>query len=86
MAYEHLITLKYELDILRRRKWGATTWIFMFNRYLLLANVVFSNAPISPQASSAILLVFVLTTDSNLFRCKYTLQAVLGLSDTEATF
>lgn len=51
VCFEHLITLKYEIDFLWRRKWTATTWIFIFNRYLLLANVVSLNIPIDAQVS-----------------------------------
>ncbi len=51
VAYEHLVTLKYEIDFLWRGKRNTATWIFLFNRYFLLVFVSFTSVPFSPQAS-----------------------------------
>ena len=40
VCFEHLLTLKYEVDFLRTRKVSAATWIFLSNRYLLLGFVL----------------------------------------------
>ena len=52
VCYEHLLTAKYEEGFLRGRRGSATTWIFMANRYLLLATVIVQGVPYSPQVSS----------------------------------
>ena len=49
--YDHLITVKYEADFLRNRKTSAAAWIFLSNRYLLLAWALVNIVPFSPQAS-----------------------------------
>ena len=50
--YEYLITFKYEINFLWRRKRGAATWIFVYNRYLLLTSVVSMIVPYSAQVSN----------------------------------
>ncbi|KAJ3536573.1 hypothetical protein NM688_g6819 [Phlebia brevispora] len=45
--YEYVITLRYEWDCLSAPKWGIGTWIFLVNRYLMLATVVQTIAPYS---------------------------------------
>ena len=52
--YEHLTTLKHEADFLRSRRKSAATWILLSNRYLLIARVLYTIAPISPQVSDTI--------------------------------
>ena len=52
--YEHLVTLKYEADFLRSRRKSAATWLFLSNRYLLIARALSSIAPISPQVSDTL--------------------------------
>ena len=51
VAYEHIITVKYDMDFLFRKKWSASTWILVFNRYSLLATVLFIITPTTPQVS-----------------------------------
>lgn len=79
VAYEHLITLKYEVNFLCGRKWSAATWIFVMNRYLLLAYVSFSSAPFSPQVSGAIN-PFLRLTQTRLDVSHFS-RAVLDYSD-----
>ena len=52
--YEHLAALKYEADFLRNRRRSAATWIFLSNRYLLLAHALFTITPASPRVSDSI--------------------------------
>ncbi|KAJ3554759.1 hypothetical protein NM688_g2940 [Phlebia brevispora] len=40
VCYEYLITLKYEYEFLWRRKWTGSTWLFLANRYVLLAVII----------------------------------------------
>ncbi len=56
VVYEHLVTLRFEKELLWRRNWSAATWIFVFNRYLLLADVLFLIVPFGSQASALIYL------------------------------
>ncbi|KAJ3556853.1 hypothetical protein NM688_g1795 [Phlebia brevispora] len=49
-AYEYLVTLEYEYEFGWRRKWTASTWLFIVNRYMLLVNVIASAVPDSAQA------------------------------------
>lgn len=65
--FEYLITLNDEVDLLWKRKWNAATWIFLFNRYLLIATVVSSITPYSSQASNQSRLRSAVT---DLRRCK----------------
>ena len=39
----------YEVDFLLKRKWGAATWIFIVNRYLLIGKIIFQAIPFGPQ-------------------------------------
>ncbi|KAJ3553151.1 hypothetical protein NM688_g3768 [Phlebia brevispora] len=47
VAYEHIITFQYEHEFVWRREWTAATWLFIANRYLLLASVIAQAAPSS---------------------------------------
>ncbi|KAJ3553075.1 hypothetical protein NM688_g3812 [Phlebia brevispora] len=49
-AYEHVITLESEYEFVWRRKWTVATWLFIANRYTLLACVIFQSAPYSAQS------------------------------------
>lgn len=50
--YEYLITFKYQVDFIWRRKWSAATWIFVINQYILLANVISGVIPYNAQVSN----------------------------------
>ena len=45
-AYEYLITVGKEVDMIHRRKWSATTWLFVLNRYVLLASAILAVVPV----------------------------------------
>ncbi|KAJ3553074.1 hypothetical protein NM688_g3811 [Phlebia brevispora] len=49
-VYEHAITLEFEYEFLWQRKWTAATWLFIANRYSLLACVISQSAPYSAQS------------------------------------
>lgn len=51
VVYDYIITLKYEVDLLWRKKWSAAAWIFLLNRYLLLAYAISAVTPWGPQVS-----------------------------------
>ena len=51
--YEFIITLKYEVDFVWKKRWSTATWIFVSNRYLMLVNVVSFLVPFSPQVCDA---------------------------------
>lgn len=52
VGYEHLVTLRYEIDFLWKRKWSSATWIFLTNRYLMLVRVIFQSSPTLPKVCS----------------------------------
>ncbi|THG95249.1 hypothetical protein EW026_g6369 [Hermanssonia centrifuga] len=51
VAYEHIITLEQEMTVIWHRKWTLATWLFIANRYVLIA-VTFLN--IAPYTSSGV--------------------------------
>ncbi|KAJ3540512.1 hypothetical protein NM688_g6218 [Phlebia brevispora] len=58
LAYEFIITLPSEYDFVWRRKWTGATWLFLANRYALLAVIVEATVPFSYQLPVLILAVF----------------------------
>ncbi|THG97755.1 hypothetical protein EW026_g4307 [Hermanssonia centrifuga] len=50
-AYEYVITIKQEVNMVWRRKWILTTWIFMANRYLLIGNMLLAVIPTTSKLS-----------------------------------
>ncbi len=55
-CYEYLITIKYEANFLCRRKWSAATWLFLANRYMIVAMMIYQIAPYPPQVMLPVLL------------------------------
>ncbi|KAJ3551549.1 hypothetical protein NM688_g4635 [Phlebia brevispora] len=49
VCYEFVITLEYEFEFLWQRQWTAATWLFIANRYLLLAATIPQATPFSAQ-------------------------------------
>ncbi|KAJ3557931.1 hypothetical protein NM688_g1207 [Phlebia brevispora] len=50
-SYEHMITFRHECEFLWRRRWTAGTWLFIANRYTLLASIIAQVVPFSSQIS-----------------------------------
>ncbi|KAJ3558448.1 hypothetical protein NM688_g925 [Phlebia brevispora] len=50
-VYESLITFEHEIGIVWQRKWTPATWLFLANRYLMLASLVTQVAPPIGQMS-----------------------------------
>ncbi|KAJ3552007.1 hypothetical protein NM688_g4385 [Phlebia brevispora] len=48
-CYEYFLTLEHEWDFLWNRKWTVATWLFLANRYVMLAEVALVNAPFTSQ-------------------------------------
>ncbi|KAJ3553448.1 hypothetical protein NM688_g3608 [Phlebia brevispora] len=49
ISYEYAVTFRYEVEFIWRRRWSTSTWLFLANRYLLVANVIIQAAPFSAQ-------------------------------------
>ncbi|KAF7791147.1 hypothetical protein EIP86_002158 [Pleurotus ostreatoroseus] len=47
-CYEFFLLLEHEIFLLRR-KWTGITWLFLANRYLLIAFVITMIAPYTPK-------------------------------------
>ena len=58
VCYEYFITVNDEIDILWRRKWTFATWLFILNRYLLLATVIIQASPIGPSVRYWLFVVY----------------------------
>ena len=50
-TYEYLITMKDEHMMLRERRWSAATWLYLFNRYVMLGLAVKQVAPYTAEVS-----------------------------------
>ncbi|KAJ3550510.1 hypothetical protein NM688_g5064 [Phlebia brevispora] len=60
VCHEFIITFEYEYEFLWRRKWTAATWLFIVNRYLLLASIIPQATPVSMKVVFSALRVFAL--------------------------
>ncbi|THH00590.1 hypothetical protein EW026_g1968 [Hermanssonia centrifuga] len=49
VSYEYLLTIRQEISMIWRRKHTAVTWLFVSNRYLMLASFIIAVATASPQ-------------------------------------
>ncbi len=49
VAYEYIITISQEVKLIWWRKWTCATWIFMANRYLMIAIMVLDVSHISTE-------------------------------------
>ncbi len=45
VAYEYVLTLNQEVTMIWRRRWNAVTWLFMANRYVLIALTIIVISP-----------------------------------------
>ena len=48
-AYDYMLTLQDEWSLVWQRKWRGSTWLFVANRLLMLANVVLCVMPFNEQ-------------------------------------
>lgn len=51
-CYEYILTWEYEQSLVWRRKWTASTWLFVIDRYLMLSTAIISAAPYTRQVSN----------------------------------
>ncbi|THG93502.1 hypothetical protein EW026_g7751 [Hermanssonia centrifuga] len=47
--YEYILTANQEVTMIWRRKWTSVTWLFVANRYLMIANAIFGLMPSTAQ-------------------------------------
>lgn len=50
-AYEYLLTSRHEYAFLFRRKWTGATWLFLTNRYVMLAIAIWQTTPSTASVS-----------------------------------
>ncbi|KAJ3544281.1 hypothetical protein NM688_g5762 [Phlebia brevispora] len=50
--WEYLITMRYEWDFLSAHRWTAVTWVFLINRYLMLATAIVKGPIYNSQTPS----------------------------------
>ncbi len=43
VAFDYVITMDQEVNMVWRKKWTAATWLFITNRYLLVLVMVLAN-------------------------------------------
>ncbi|KAJ3553445.1 hypothetical protein NM688_g3610 [Phlebia brevispora] len=53
VCYELIITFQHEYEFVWKRKWSAATWLFLANRYLVLAVMIAEVVPSSPRVSTS---------------------------------
>ncbi|KAJ3558742.1 hypothetical protein NM688_g742 [Phlebia brevispora] len=73
-AYEYMITLQHEYAFLWRRKWTIATWLFLVNRYMLLAVILAQVVPYSAQVGltrlqGAFQLIQAISSAAQLLQC-----------------
>ncbi|THG97991.1 hypothetical protein EW026_g4107 [Hermanssonia centrifuga] len=49
VVYEYIITVQQEVMMVWLRKWTLATWLFMINRYLMIAVVIWQVSPVTAQ-------------------------------------
>lgn len=52
-VYEYLLTTRHEYAFLFRRRWTGATWLFLTNRYVMLAIAIWQTTPSTPSVSRA---------------------------------
>lgn len=78
--YEHLASIKEEV-ILLREPWNAVTWLFVFNRYLMLAQAIWPFAVVTSHVRPLLRLSYLLANSVSSclhapYRCKYMSKAL----------
>ncbi|KAF7800342.1 hypothetical protein EIP86_011592 [Pleurotus ostreatoroseus] len=51
VAFDYVITIDQEVNMVWKKKWTAATWLFMTNRYLLVSVMVLANVHATAQTS-----------------------------------
>lgn len=54
-AYEYILTLRDEQMLIWHRKWTASTWLFLANRYLMMFQVIQSLTPYTSEVGDCLL-------------------------------
>ncbi|THH00151.1 hypothetical protein EW026_g2343 [Hermanssonia centrifuga] len=54
VTYEYVITIHNEITMVWRKKWTIATWLFILNRYLLIAYTLLTVVPYSAQFSNLV--------------------------------
>ncbi|THG93861.1 hypothetical protein EW026_g7488 [Hermanssonia centrifuga] len=49
IAYEYIMTIDQEVEMIWRRKWTLVTWLFMANRYITIAFIIWEASPLTAQ-------------------------------------
>ncbi|KAJ3556414.1 hypothetical protein NM688_g2043 [Phlebia brevispora] len=49
VCYEFIITFRHEYELVWQKKWTGATWMFLANRYLMLASVIIDKSPYSAR-------------------------------------
>ncbi|THH00540.1 hypothetical protein EW026_g2019 [Hermanssonia centrifuga] len=45
ITYEYVVTFGQEVEAMWLRKWTGATWLFLVNRYMMIAGAVIAAAP-----------------------------------------
>ncbi|THG98181.1 hypothetical protein EW026_g3951 [Hermanssonia centrifuga] len=48
-AYEYILTVNQEVAMIWRRKWSLVTWLFVTNRYIMIAVIIWGVSPDTAQ-------------------------------------
>ncbi len=48
-AYEYILTVNQEVAMIWRRKWTLVTWLFVTNRYIMIAVIIWGVSPDTAQ-------------------------------------
>ncbi|KAJ3552708.1 hypothetical protein NM688_g4013 [Phlebia brevispora] len=65
-CYEYMITIHHEYMFLWQRKWTLSTWLFITNRYVVLASVIAQGVPYSAVMCVPVRIVWCQVTSSAL--------------------
>ncbi|THG92749.1 hypothetical protein EW026_g8260 [Hermanssonia centrifuga] len=49
VAYEYILTVNQEVAMIWRRRWTSVTWLFIANRYIMIALIIWDVSPSTVQ-------------------------------------
>ena len=55
VAYEYMITIRQEVNLIWKRKWSIVTLLFVFNRYIMVTTAIIRIAPITAKVRLSLL-------------------------------